>query len=797
MLGTTRVALARSGRLARAVPAMLPVAAALVAWPVTLSAQAPSAAGVTPAITASTPAGPVLVGTVRDEAGRPVPGARVRLADPAGGIGAEARADDAGRFALRPTPGAAGARTLRVEGLALGHQPGAANVRLRGDTVRVALVLRRLAVGLEAVQVTATPTARDPRAVAQSTTTVDREALRRTGGATLAESLGGEAGIAVRSDGPGATAPIIRGLSGERLVVLHDGVRAGDLAATAPDHGVTVDPLAAERIEVVRGPAALVHGSNAMGGVVHVVSGDVPLERPARAGWRAALQAESGVPGAGGALEFATPLGGDATGGWTLRARAGGRGHGDQRLGQGAAFGRLANTAMETRHGALGLGWARGSDAVGVAVRGHGFAYGMPVVTLGDAPVRLDGERRELLVRAETRRTLGPLAGARLDATAQSYVHAERVAGEVATRLGTNSRMLQVVARTRDAGPLRDGAIGVLALGRQNPVDGALALTPPTAGHTLGAFLFQELAPGGALGRRGVRLPVGVRWDRHVVSAERSARFGPARTNVVEGISGAAGVTVPVGGGVTLGGNLSRAVRGPSPEELYAEAGHAGTGAYEIGNPALRAEVARGADVVLRLARTVGAARVRAQAAAHDTRVAGWIGLYPAGRDTIAPDGAGGTKQLPLYRVDQRDARLRGAELQVEAELPAAAGGRVIVGAMADVVRARDAVGALPFTPPARLGGHVRWALAGREAGVRVRHALAVRDVAVGEVPTAAYTLVDLQLAWPVLVAGREQTLTLRVDNATDALWRDAASRLKAFAPGMGRNVVLGWRSAW
>jgi iron complex outermembrane receptor protein len=192
--------------------------------------------------------------------------------------------------------------------------------------------------------------------------------------------------------------------------------------------------------------------------------------------------------------------------------------------------------------------------------------------------------------------------------------------------------------------------------------------------------------------------------------------------------------------------------------------------------------------------------RVTAQLAAYRNRVAGWVGLYPTGRDTVAPDGAGGTKALPLYRISQRAATLAGAEAALEVALGGAGrGGRgLVVGAMADVLRARDSGGeALPFMPPARVGAHVRWGDGGREAGARVRHALAQRRVPSGETATAAYTLLDLHAAWPMPLGGRTHALTLRVDNVTDALWRDAASRVKTFAPGMGRNVVVGVRSAW
>ena len=732
----------------------------------------------------------VVVGRVLDHRGAPVSGARVGLVErpevaTASGVD--------GRFVLRVPSAGAGA-TLVASGL--GYRPRrapiAASGAVAGDTVRLDLTLERLAVGLAPVQVTATPSGRDPLAVAQSTTTLDAAALRHDGGATLASSLASLPGVAVRSDGPGASMPIVRGLTGERIVVLHDGVRASDLAATAPDHGVTIDPLAARRVEVVRGPAALLYGTNALGGVVHVLSGDVPLERPERAERGATVQGESAVPGAGLAADATIPLGRPgASTGLVLRARAGARDHGDMRLGAGAASARLGNTALDARHGALGVGWVGHTLDAGVAYRGYDFAYGLPVASAGDAPVRLDGWRHELLARVESRRAVGPLAGARLETSVQRYAHAEVVDGAPAMQLGATSATMQAIARTRPAGRLHDGAVGVLAIGRRNGVDGELALTPPHGGRLLGAFAFQELALGDPTRpRRGVRVPFGVRYDHALVAAERSDRFGPARRRTFGGVSGSAGVSVPLAAGASLGVNVARALRAPSAEELFSEAGHAGTGAFEVGDPTLRMERSTGADAVLRVDRP----RLTAQLSAHANRITDWIGLYPTGRDTTAADGAGGTKQLPLFRVAQRDASLRGADASLELLVAGSARGRgVVAGLMADVIRGRDALGeALPWMPNARLGASLRYDDGRLSAGLRARHALAQRTVAAEEVPTPGYTLLDLHLSRRLTIGGHTQHLMLRVDNLTDVLWRDAASRIKSFAPGMGRNAVVG-----
>ncbi|MBL8958294.1 MAG: TonB-dependent receptor plug domain-containing protein, partial [Gemmatimonadetes bacterium] len=183
----------------------------------------------------------------------PIRGARVEVV----GVDLVASAGADGRAVLRL---ATGQHRLLVT--ALGYVPAELHVELpRQANGTLAVVLQRTALSLVGVTVTASPTARALGEVAAPVSTMDARALERSLASSLAATLSRQAGVTVRSQGPAASMPIIRGLTGDRIVVLQDGQRAADLAATASDHGITVDPLAARGIEVVRGPAALLYGS--------------------------------------------------------------------------------------------------------------------------------------------------------------------------------------------------------------------------------------------------------------------------------------------------------------------------------------------------------------------------------------------------------------------------------------------------------------------------------------------------------------------------------------------------------
>ena len=757
-------------------------------WPAPLGAALLLLADVPHAHGQATPVGAartvVVAGRVVDQRGAPIPAARI--AAPA--LGRTTTTDASGSFVLRGLR----PQTLTLHSTQIGYAPRRTTIDLASadrDSLWVDLVLEQVAVSLGGVQVTATPSGRDPLAVAQSTTTVSGKELERTAAATLGATLAAQPGITARYQGPGASAPIIRGLSGDRVLVLQDGHRTGDLASTAPDHGVTIDPTSAQRVEIVRGPAALLYGNNALGGVVNVISDDVPGSRPARPYGSASITGESAAPGGALQLEGSAPVGRHGV----LRVRAGTRTHGDVRLGRGWAGGPLTNTDYRNDHAVAGAALVGDRGTAGAAYRGYRFEYGLPTA-IGDEAnaVTLRGRRDELLARVERSLADGRLGGwldaARAEASAQWYHHDEVFAdGIVGTRLELRSQTAQATVRTRALGPFRDGAFGVSSLLRQNGVTGSQALTPANDAASVGGYVFQELALGRRADDAALRIPFGLRYDRFTIRSHASEKFGAGRQRAFDGLSGSVGLNVPIAAGASFGVTLARAVRSPTAEELFSKAGHTGTGAFEIGDPDLAAESNSGVDAVLRVQRR----RLTAQLSAYHNQIDRYIGLYPTGRDTVVPDGAGGTKALPLFVVSQRPATLRG----VEGTLERVVREHVVLGIVGDVLQARDGDGGpLPFMPAGRVGGSARYDDGIFSLGASVRHVLAQRRVPDGELAAPAYTLSDLYAGLRITRGARIHTITLRSDNTANVLYRDATSRIKAFAPNPGRNFMASYK---
>jgi iron complex outermembrane recepter protein len=709
-----------------------------------------------------------VVGTVRGEDGAPLAQARVAVA----AAGAAALTDGAGRFVLRGLP----AGRHRLEVTRLGHAPGGREVEVPADGGRVAVevVLAAAPLSIPGVQVTGTPTAREALFATQATTQLRGRALERSLSGTVAQTLAEQPGIGVRYNGPAAALPVVRGLTGDRILVLQDGQRAADLSGSADDHGLTIDPLAAQRIEVVRGPAALMYGNNALGGVVNVITGEPATHVPMRAEWMGAVQTESAMPGASGMLRGILPLAER----WVLSVRGGARGTGEVRIGGDPRLGdRLANTDQWSRELVLGLGHAGERGSGGVSVRGYGFGYGLPMPPGEDHPVRLEGRIAALSGHGELALGSPVFPSLRASGSAQDYRHDELEGGEVEMAFGLRTGTAELLLRQARLGPFREGAWGVSTLLRRYAATGEEQLTAPADSRALGFFGFQEAPlPGGA------SLQLGGRLDRYGIASHDDEHFGPGVERAFTALSGSVGLNLPLAEGVSASASLARSFRAPTVEELFSDGPHAGTASYEIGDPALRPEYAAGLDAVLRVQR----ARWNGELAAYRNRVRDFVHFAARGDTLVA-----GTP-WPVLAYEQSDARLTGAEGFLEWLL----GDHLVAAVRGDRVVAARADGTpLPFIPASRLGGSLRWEGGVWSLGGSARHTFAQERTGLeGELPTDAHTLLGADAGVRLRRAGATHSLTLRAENLGDRLYRDAASRVKEFAPNPGRNLALLYR---
>ena len=777
-------------RLAR-LAALLAASATAAATP--LAAQRPADAPPAAAPDAAAPVAPgperppagVVAGVVVDSAtGRPLAAAQVRLV---GASRAEATHDD-GTFRFASVP--AGVQTLAVQ--RLGYAPVVRAVQVRdGETTELRIAMVASATQLNTVVVTGTVGERLGDELLSPTSVLSGAELDRNLGATIAATVQREPGVSVVSTGPNTSRPVIRGLGGDRILLLEDGQRPGDLSSTSGDHAVAIEPLTAQQIEVVRGPMSLLYGPNALGGVVNVVREEVPTTAPEHPHGMLSLEGASANRGltAGG-------YGTAGIGRVAVRGEASIRDAGDLRTPRGD----LANTASRTYNLSGGAALTGDWGHAGASYRYYDSEYGIPGGFVGSHPEGVNIAMRRHMARADAERRvgIGPFSSVHGNASFTHYEHEElEEGGEIGTSFGQDLAVADLVARHDSVGRLTQGALGVRGQWRDIVTGGSLR-TPNTRDYTLAAYLVEEVALG------PVRLQGGVRydWARYEPQERAFVTVGDqsilARPREFSALSGSLGLLWEPQSWLSLGGSVARAYRTPDFNELYSDGPHLAAYSYDVGDPRLRKETGVGADLFARLR----AGGVQAEVTAFHNRLADFIYL----RNTGEPGRQGGRY---VFQYSNTDAELTGLEGDVQWSVTS----RVVVDGTLSLVQGdvtgprgtlpadpelglpeRAASENLPFIPPLNGRVGVRYDTPRWFAGTGVR--MAARQDRLGdfETETAGYGVLDVNAGARLMIGGRLHSLTLRVDNALDKEFREHLARTKDIMPQAGVNVGLLYR---
>ncbi len=584
-----------------------------------------------------------IVGTVTDAAsGAALPAARVWLVQQPHRV--ESTHEDGAFSFLGLAPGR---YTLVVERLGYGQFTRQITVRA-GAVEQVSLSISPAAVNLDAVVVTGTVGGRRGQEVLSPTSVVSGADLDRQLDVTVAATLQNTPGVAVASLGPATGRPVIRGLGSDRLLVLEDGQRPGDLSSTSGDHAVAIDPSTARQIEVVRGPMSLLYGSSALGGVVNVVRDEIPTSVPEHVHGVATVQGTS--------VNRGTSTGAYASAGvgrFALRAEGSARAWSDVRT----PLGPMPNTAARTLGLAAGGAYVGEQGHAGASYRFYDSDYGIPAGEyLGGHARGVDIAMRRHTLRAEAEvHDRGVLSSLRATGTYTDYQHTEREkSGAVGTFFAQDQAVGEVVARHEARGVLAQGAMGVRAQYRDITTGGSLR-TPSTYDYSLAGFAVEEL------GRGALRVQAGARyeWSRFVPREAALVRVGdeeiPVRERTFGSVSGSLGLLYAVREDVRLGASVARAFRTPDLNELYSNGPHLAAGTYDIGDPDLRAETGLGLDVFARLNRD----RLRGEVAVFRNDLQDFIDRSTRGRVI-------GVGTAPLAQYTNVDARFTGFEADVD-----------------------------------------------------------------------------------------------------------------------------------
>jgi iron complex outermembrane receptor protein len=712
-----------------------------------------------------------IAGVVLSVAGDPVAGAVVSLPE----LRRETTTDGDGRFVFENLP--EGEYLVGVSSLRF----GGAVVRTEasdGPADIIEITLDKI-VHSGTVSVTAAGVA---RSLSELTTPVDLlvgDDLQRRKQSTLGETLAQQPGVTATSYGQGSSRPVIRGLGQDRIRILENGLDTGDVSSIGPDHAVSMDPLAAEQVEIVRGPATVLWGANAIGGVVNVLDGRVP-DRQASAPVSGAVELEYGSNSekTAGAVKLD---GGGGRWAWHLDLYArdqddysspastssGENGHHDDGV-EEPEKDVIENSWAEAVGATLGGSYVTERGFVGIAFGGYRTDYGIPghhhhehdMDGQGEVEeeegVHSELEQRRVDLHSQLDDPFCGFSALRLSAGWRDYDHEEIAGDEIGTRFENRwSEVRLDLLNQRVFG--FEGTLGLQYVNRDFAAFGDEAFVAPTDTTKLGAFVFEQTAA------EPVGFEFGLRYDdQDTRTSDAGLPDREFRT-----WTGSVGVVWDISDNWGLGASLNRPERAPTPEELYSNGPHAATFSYELGNPYLDPEVGNGLETSLRVTYD----RFETTFSAFVTRYDGFIYLADTGEEI---------EGFEVLQFTQGDAEFKGFELHGHLEILHGSRSHLHLG----FSRIPPRRGRLALIYMAE-----RWDA--RIEGWWVDDQL---EVAEHETPTPGYEMLNASVGYKIFSGRVVHEFLLRVRNLSNEVAYNHVSFLKYQAPLPGRDVSLVYR---
>lgn len=632
----------------------------------------------------------------------------------------------------------------------------------------------------EEVVVTASPFAKNIEAVNKPVNLLSGESLQNASAATLGETLNGQLGVSSASFGPGVGLPIIRGQSDNRVKVMQDSVGSMDASAASPDHAVTLEPLLANKIEVLRGPAALRYGSGAIGGVVNVLDNRIPSELPEKITGGAELRNSSvnnetvGVANLNAAAgDFAFHLDGVKRTSDDLDIP--GFAQKNPEDPSTAAKGFIPNSDAKSTSGTFGVSYIRDEDFIGISINKLDNNYGVPPD--GDELVRIDMHQTRYDIKGELN---VPFAGfqklsARLGHN--NYEHTEIESGEPGTKF-TNDAYEGRVELIHD--PLAlfaldwNGAIGVQAAQSTFAAVGEEAFIPKSDISSVGIFIVEETK------HNNWTYELGARTDTQKIAPENGSTIDHDSINL------SATTTWHFTQDQQFSLGVAQSQRAPSVEELLANGPHPATGSYLVGDENLNEETSTNIEFGYHWH--------------HDDFQFSTNIFYNHVKDFIYSrfepnpeddDRCEDREELNCYIYTQGDASFKGFETELKIPFYQYWNLRLF----SDSVRATlDDGGDLPRITPTRLGSSLDFNANNWSANISATHAAKQNHAGENESETDGYNRIDARVDYTFKNAGTDYTLFLKATNLSNAEIRNASSYLRDIAPEAGRNVRVGVR---
>jgi iron complex outermembrane receptor protein len=616
---------------------------------------------------------------------------------------------------------------------------------------------------------------------------------------SLGDLLDDQAGVAKRSFGPGSSRPVIRGFDGDRVLVLQDGVRTGTLSSQSGDHGEPIDSATLERVEIVRGPATLLYGSNAIGGVVNTISNHMDTQQHPHDGLRGRVGGTGGTNNAQGGGAGSFEYGKNS---WLFWGGGGGMRTGDYHApiegsgdgSDGATGGRILNSGSRLEHASAGIGRS-GPNSFSF---GYGFQdglYGIPFASelhedhdakaqeIGDEDEH--GEDIRIKFRRQNFRFNGAITDFgpwfekfRVSLNYSDWHHRELEGEETGTEFFNKQFVYRGEFEQRRKGKL-SGNLGFWGMTRNYKAEGEEALSPPVDQNAFALFALEQV------NWERVRLQFGVRMEHNGYSVSpRELDATPHashdhdgieyRNRSFTGVSAGAGANFRLWSGGAFVANYTHSYRAPALEELYNFGPHLGNVTFEIGNPNLERERSDGLDLSLRHQST----RQRYEL--------NWF--YYGMRDFVYLANTGKEEDgLPVAVYEQANARYTGVDAKAQFALM----DPLWLNLSFDYVNAKltEDNDWLPRIPPLR--GRVGLDYRYKNLLVRPELAMAWRQdrLAPNETETAGYAVPNITGTYTIARSHTLHVIGVNFFNASNRLYRNHLSFIKDRAPEIGRGI--------
>ncbi len=633
--------------------------------------------------------------------------------------------------------------------------------------------------------------------LAQGTSVLAGEELHRLAQSTLGETLSSLPGINSTAYGPGASRPIIRGLGGDRVRVLDNGVGALDASNVSPDHNTAIEPLFASRIEVLRGPSTLLYGSSAIGGAVNIISNALPFTAPdgrshgaiELRGGGAARERAAIVSIGGGANAFSAQV--NLLQQKTDDLRIPDVARIDEEAPARQVRGILPGSDAATFSSSFGTGLFWKVGRAGASISHYETEYGVP----NGEDIRIRMRHTRIDLEGEITRPFGLWRGAKVRFGKGDYTHAELGdAGKtVSTTFNNKAWEGRVELPHLPVGALA-GMIGFQATASDFEASGEEVVSPAALTRNGAFFALEELKFGPQ-----TTLQFGARYEAQQIALGTvntalprvpgyAARSGQTKRS--DGISASVGLVLYPSKDWSVAAAIASSQRLPTTPELFANGPHGGTGAYEVGSSQLNPERSIGFDL-----------NVRRRVGFLTGSIGGFINQF---RDYIferelpakAIPAMANPEGLTPFQFVATDARFIGGEAELTLHLLENQQHRIHLDLSADSVRARETENnaPLPRIPPVRYSARLNYEDGRWQAVIEVRHSARQSRVADTETTTAGSTLINTSVSYLIPTARVTYEFFVRGRNLTNRTVREHTSFLKDFAPQAGRGVIGGIR---